>query len=119
MKIKVDLPDFLEDESRCIRVLSGIEERARKYPDKPWEIKTGQCNMCGKCCMSVPDNWKWGKAPNGWCSHLVYNEGWDDGETKLGFLCDFGAARPTSCSVGDEADQDHCSVRWEYGRFGV
>ena len=109
MIVEVDLPAFPEDEKRCIRIMSGIEERARKDPDKPWEIKTSQCNLCGKCCMTVADNWEWGKDPEtGWCSHLEWNEGWK------GYLCDFGAARPFSCSVGDEAGEDHCSVKWDF-----
>ncbi len=107
MIVEIELPDFPEDEHRCIRVMSGIEERAKKYPGKPWEVKTSQCNRCGKCCMSVADNWPWGKDPEtGWCSHLVWNEGWK------GYLCDFGAARPTSCSTGDDAGKDYCSVEW-------
>jgi len=113
MKITVDLPDFLEDEHRCFRVMSGIEERARIYPDRV-EIKTSQCNLCGKCCMSVPDDWTWGKDhETGWCSHLVYNEGWNNGTTKLGYMCDFGAARPSACSNGDRAEHDWCSVEWK------
>jgi hypothetical protein len=115
MDIGVTLPVFPEDDERCIRIMSGIEERARKYPGKPWEIKTAQCNLCGKCCMTVPEGWKYGKDPKtGWCKHLVYNEGWDNGGTKLGYLCDFGAARPMSCSVGDEAGKDYCSVEWDF-----
>ena len=109
MDIRLTLPEFPEDDKRVIRVMSGIEERARKYPGKGWEVKTQQCNGCGKCCMNVVDNWKYGKAENGWCSHLKYNEGW-----KM-YLCDFGAARPLSCSVGDEAEKDYCSVVW-HGR---
>jgi len=113
MDILVNLPVFPEDEFRLIRVYSGIEERARKYPDKPWQIKTAQCNLCGKCCMDVRDDWVWGKNPDtGWCAHLVYNEGWNNGTTKLGYLCGFGSARPSACSGGDRAEEDFCSVKW-------
>lgn len=113
MKLTVELPAFPEDEQRIIRVMSGIEERAKKYPGKSWQIKTGQCNLCGKCCMNVPDTWVWGVDPEtGWCAHLVYNEGWNNGDTKLGYLCDFGSARPSACTNGDKAGEDYCSVVW-------
>lgn len=115
MFVKVELPDFPEDDRRALRFMSGIEERARKLPGKDWEVKTSQCNMCGKCCTKVPDEWKYGKDPvTGHCSHLVYNEGWDNGDTQLGWLCDFGAARPLSCSTGDDAGEDYCSVKWDF-----
>ena len=112
MKVDVELPVFLEDEKRVINIMSGIEHRARKYPDKPWEIKTQQCNACGKCCMQVAEDWPWGRKEDGSCAHLVYSEGHDNGDTCLGWLCDYGGARPLSCSVGDEAGQEHCSVVW-------
>lgn len=113
MIVTVELPNFPEDEHRLIRVMSGIEERARKFPGKEWEIKTSQCNMCGKCCMNVPDDWVFGKNhETGHCINLVYNAGWDNGETKFGWLCGMGTSRPFSCSTGDEAGQDHCSVKW-------
>ena len=107
------IPDFEEDEYRVINVMSGIEHRARKMPGQPWEIKTAQCNWCGKCCHNVADDWPYGKDPDtGHCVHLKYSEGHDNGTTQLGWLCDFGAARPHSCSVGDEAGKDYCSVKW-------
>jgi hypothetical protein len=107
MKIEVEIPEMEEDEHRCIRVMFGIEERAKKYPGKPWEVKVVRCDLCGKCCMNVVDGWKWDKDPKtGWCSHLVWNEGWK------GYLCDFGRARPFSCSTGDEANKDYCCIEW-------
>ena len=113
MKVTVELPDFPEDDRRLIRVMYGIEERAKKFPGEDWKIKTSQCNMCGKCCMNVRDGWVFGKNPEtGNCSHLIYNAGYDDGKTKFGWLCDMGTSRPFSCSTGDEAGQDHCSVKW-------
>lgn len=115
MKLDVpEFPHFDEDEHRVINIMSGIEHRARKYPDKNWEIKVSQCNACGKCCHNVADNWMFGKDPDtGHCSHLKYSEGHDNGTTCLGWLCDYGGARPLSCSVGDDAGKDYCSVKWE------
>ena len=111
--MNLELPDFPEQEQRTIRVMFGIEERAKKFPNSNWQIKTSPCNACGKCCMKVPDNWKFGKNPEtGACAHLIYSEGHDNGETMLGWLCDFGTARPFSCSTGVEFGKDYCSVKW-------
>lgn len=113
MEIILSLPEFPEDDLRRLTVFSGIEERARKLPGEPWQIKTGRCNMCGKCCMNVLDGWRYGKnSETGHCAHLIYNEGWNNGETQLGYLCDMGSNRPADCSGGDEAGKDFCSVVW-------
>lgn len=109
-----ELPDFPEQEKRAIRIMFGIEERAKKYPGGSWEIKTSQCNMCGKCCMDVPDDWVFGKNhETGHCINLVYNAGYDDQKTMFGWMCSMAGSRPFSCSTGDEAGQDHCSVEWK------
>lgn len=107
MKIEVEIPDFPEDELRAIRIMFGIEERALKMPGEPWKIKVTQCNRCGKCCMVVADNWKFGKAEHGGCALLEYSEGWD------GWICKWWAARPFSCCVGDEVGKEHCSIKWK------
>lgn len=113
MRVLVDFPEFPEDEHRVLRIMTGIEERARKYPGKPWQIKTVPCNQCGKCCHNVANGWKMGKDPEtGHCAHLKYNEGWDNGTTSMGWLCDLGSMRPHSCSVGDEHEKDYCCVQW-------
>jgi hypothetical protein len=98
----LQLPDWVDE--RHIRIFAGIEEVARKLHGKSWQIKIGRCNLCGKCCMSVPDNWRKGIDPKtGWCKHLVFyaNE----------YRC--GIDRPFFCCAGDYAGEDYCSVKWE------
>ncbi len=102
MKINIDLPNWVEE--RHIRIFAGIEEVAKKYKGKPWQIKTTRCNMCGECCMNVPKNWRFGKdKKTGWCKKLVYyaNE----------YRC--GIDRPFTCCAGDHADEDYCSIKWK------
>lgn len=112
MNVNVDLPTFPEDDKRVLNVMSGIEHRAKKQPDKPWEVKTKQCNGCGECCKMIHKDWTYGVDPEtGWCAHLKYSVGHDDGKF-LGWLCDYGASRPLSCSLGDFAGEDYCSVEW-------
>lgn len=107
------LPVFDEDDKRCLRIMSGIEERAKKRAGKPWKVKTVGCNLCGECCMRMKPDWRYGVNDKGWCSHLVYNNGWDNGTTKLGYVCDFGVHRPASCSTSDDSDKEYCCIEWK------
>jgi len=101
MKVNLDLPKWVEE--RHIRVFAGIEEVAKKLKGKHWQVKTSRCNMCGECCKDVSDNWRFGRATNGWCLKLVYyaNE----------YRC--GIDRPFTCCAGDQAGEDYCSVEWK------
>jgi len=118
MKITLDLSRFAgadELDRRHIRVFGGIEEIAKKYKGEPWQIKVGRCQMCGTCCTEVADTWKWGKNPEtGACLQLIEREGMP-GPSPNGWamLCRLALGRPFSCSAGDNAGQDHCSVVWE------
>ena len=93
MRIEIDIPDWAKE--RDIYVMAGIELAAYKPAKGRWHIKTGRCNMCGKCCM----NFKKGQTATPWkdmvkdgrCVHLV-----PDGDR---WMCGLGAARPWSCSV--------------------
>lgn len=108
MVINLNIPEFNEDEKRIWRVFSGIEERARIYPDGTVEVKVVQCDSCGKCCMHVGDKWIYGKDPEtGWCKMLYKQDGWD------GLKCGFHAKRPFTCCSGDMAGQAQCCIRWE------
>lgn len=102
MRIELDLPDWVEE--RHIRIFAGIEEVAKKLHGKPWQIKVARCDMCGKCCMDVPDNWRFGRdEKTGWCKNLVYyaNE----------YRC--GIDRPFGCCAGDDSEEDYCSIEWQ------
>jgi len=109
MKIDLDLPACYSN--RDIRIFAGIEEVAhfKQVGSRAgrWFIKKDRCNKCGKCCMDVPKSWLHGRQENGWCKHLEYSEG------DRGYLCDYGVSRPFSCSHGDDAGKDYCSVTWE------
>lgn len=102
MRIILELPDWANE--RHIRIFAGIEEIAKKLYRKPWQIKVSRCNMCGKCCMNVPDNWRQGKDhKTGWCKNLIYyaNE----------YRCNVD--RPFFCCAGDHTGEDYCSIKWE------
>lgn len=101
MRINLKLPKWVEE--RHIRIFAGIEEVAKKLKGKRWQIKVSRCNMCGRCCMDVPDNWRHGKAENGWCKNLIYyaNE----------YRC--GVDRPFFCCAGDHSDEEYCSIKWK------
>jgi hypothetical protein len=104
MKLIIDLPDWAK--GRNMRIFAGIEEVAHKYVDKPWMIKTTRCDMCGKCCMDVTDQWKYGKdEKTGWCKRLIHyaNE----------YRCGSIGGRPFYCSAGDSADEDYCCIEWK------
>ncbi len=107
MKITLDLPDWIKE--RHIRVFAGIEEVAKKYTGTKWKIKKVRCDMCGKCCMEVPKNWRLGvDKKTGWCQHLQYyaNE----------YRCNAPGGRPFYCCCGDAEDQDFCCVKWKVKR---
>ncbi len=82
MKIEIELPDWCDEDS-YLCVMKGIEMVAYKRPKESWKVKTGRCNMCGKCC---PPNQK---KPR--CEHLklVGPQWW----------CSLGSDRPWSCSL--------------------
>ena len=102
MRIEIDIPDWTKE--RSIYVFAGIELVAYRVPKEKWKVKTSRCNMCGKCCMDVPDKWSMGKnKETGHCVHLIfYANQW---------LCDLGSNRPFSCCIGDGADD--CSIKWK------
>jgi len=95
MEIKIDIPDWVKEENRGIYIMAGIELVAYKLPfEEKWKVKTGRCNMCGKCCMNfgeVTGELKEMVTETGRCKYLI-----SDGD-KL--VCSLSSARPWSCSV--------------------
>lgn len=112
MKIELDLPDWVENGS-AIRIFAGIELVAKKMMDKPWQVKTVRCNMCGECCTIASPGWKDTTVEardDGYCVQLIPKP---DEEGK--FICKLGAGRPFSCcayAAGPD-DDDVCCIRWE------
>ena len=98
------IPDWVDDRTR-ITVLVGVES-VIKREQGVWYEKVQRCNRCGKCCMNVPENWKYGQGDDGNCSHLKYeaNE----------YLCGLGISRPYSCCIGDGNDMNvDCNIKWK------
>ena len=74
--------------------MAGIELVAYKMPDGKWQVKTGRCNMCGKCCMNfgkVTGELREMVDETGKCKYLIA-----DGDK---WVCSLGSGRPWSCSV--------------------
>ena len=99
-------------EQRNLYLFAGNEPVIRKNKIKDyWEIKTGKCHRCGKCCEQV----KWGSRS------FVKEDGsvgckflFDDGSEKLcgiGFP-DVGYWRPHGCCIAD-LGLEGCTVKWE------
>ena len=85
MRIELELPEWTEE--RHIYVMAGIELVAYKYLNQPWKVKTGRCNMCGKCCSSFRNDSE--TIINGTCINLV-----NDGPKRI---CKLGVNRPWNC----------------------
>lgn len=104
MKIELDLPDWCDE--RAIRVMAGIEMVAYKIPFENWMIKTGRCNMCGKCCMNLTNH----PFPliDGICVHLKKRPG-DNPE----YECGLRIHRPFGCCVGIPTNISECTIKYE------
>ena len=105
MELKINLPDFVND--HALYVFSGIELVAYRNKDGKFHIKTGRCNMCGKCCT----NFKRHSQPlteDKTCIHLVKEPG-DNPRWK----CGLGINRPFGCSVGVPTNIPECTEKYE------
>ena len=101
--MNLKLPKWTDE--RNVRVFAGIEAVAKREKGI-WYIKTVRCNMCGECCMNVPEKWPRGQDKDtGHCLHLKYeaNE----------YLCDLGWNRPFACCAEGAEGEDFCSSKWE------
>lgn len=89
-KILLEIPDWAEE--RKVYIFLGRECFMVKDHDKKWYKKTVRCNLCGKCCKDLKDNWHLGlQVIDGetYCSKIkkVANQFW----------CEAGPAGPFSC----------------------
>jgi hypothetical protein len=102
-KIEVILPDWVE-ETRNIYVFAGAELIAiKELNDSELRVKTNGCNMCGKCCMNVPDDWEYG-VKDGNCQHLIQDVD--------KYVCSLGSNRPFMCCASDDSEKDFCCITW-------
>lgn len=108
MKIEIDLPDYCDDGS-AIRIFKGIELVAKKFQNKPWQIKIVRCNLCGKCCTLSVAGTKGLDSATGFCKELI--SGNKPGEK----ICALGSARPFSCCAyaAGEKEKDICCIEWK------
>lgn len=95
MSLIINMPEWAQE--RHIYVFAGIELLAYKLKGRELKVKTSRCSMCGKCCVIRGEP----------CQHLVA-----DGKDKM--VCDYGLARPFSCSIGRGAARvPECTERFE------
>ena len=115
MRIELDIPDWLIGEGRQTRgifVMAGIEPVAIKLPDQPWQVKTGRCTNCGKCCefkrvttgSFLNTVTKETDATVQVCEHLI-----PDGAKRV---CQLGLERPFICCT-TLRQVDGCSITYE------
>ena len=87
--------------------MAGIEMIAFKNRGDKWQIKTGVCSMCGKCCMTRKNNYIF-PVIDGKCVYLENPEGYGDK-----WVCGLGGFRPIACSVSNPIDK-YCTVKFKY-----
>ena len=107
MRIELDIPDWLIGEGRQTRgifVMAGIEPVAIKLPDQPWQVKTGRCTNCGKCCEGWRETDMFPPQHDGKCDYLAM-----DGPKKI---CSLGLSRPFACTIAINA-RPGCTATWE------
>lgn len=106
MKIELELPDWTEE--RAIYVMAGVELVAFREPGKEWQVKSGRCNMCGKCCMNLREGHPF-PVINGRCVYLVKRPGKDCEE----YECILRMHRPFGCCVGVPLNIPGCTEKYE------
>ena len=90
MESKLKLPLWALEKN--IYILSGIELVAYKiWNESHWMVKTVRCNVCGKCCMKLPEA-QMAPIIEGRCMYLTEQ---DDGR----WSCQLDFHRPIACSV--------------------
>lgn len=104
MKIEIEIPGWAEE--RAIYVFAGVELAATKVPGGKWQVKTGRCNMCGKCCTNLKKH----VFPliDGQCIYLQKEPGQNDE-----WLCGLGILRPFGCCIGSPSKVPECTEEFE------
>ncbi len=111
--IQLEVPEWAE--GRHIYIFAGREVVARKLIDKPFEIKTVRCNLCGECCHHVSSSWPFGRNEEGACAKLKYERvKHADGRIDEGYFCRAsGPIVPFTCCKGRGMDPELCCVRFK------
>jgi hypothetical protein len=98
------LPDWAQ--GKPIKLLANQELVFRKDPDAKLQIKMIRCNLCGECCLQVPENYlQFGTNGEGRCNKLN-----KDG------TCDAGHQKPFAClddPPESEFDDLNCCIRYQ------
>lgn len=103
MKLEIDIPEWAEE--RNIHIFAGIEHVAKRESGV-WYIKDKRCNLCGRCCMDVPEDWPHGYDPvTGDCIHL-------EGSTPDEYICGLKADRNFSCCYSEGDPDEFCNITW-------
>ena len=90
MESKLKLPEWALGNN--IYILSGIELVAYKiWNESHWMVKTIRCNMCGKCCMKLPEG-QMAPIIEGRCMYLT------EQDTDR-WVCQLGSHRPWACCM--------------------
>jgi len=100
------LPSWIRE--RHIYIFGGSEPVSIKLSSwSNFKIKTVRCNMCGKECFEVDDDWIFGSNKNGWCSKLLKS-----GDI---YECTAGPLLPWCCiyKCPDSLPHPDCVVRYE------
>jgi hypothetical protein len=105
IKISIELPDWCDE--RDIFILAGLELAAyKRAKETSIFIKENRCSQCGKCCMDVPIDHEYGRAKDGNCVNLFYDE------TIKKYICKKGVYKPVSCCIGDKMIPE-CSITYK------
>ena len=94
----ITLPEWTDERHQYL--FAGVELYAYKEGGS-WFVKTGRCNMCGKCCEKMTPTEHFPVDENGTCKFLV-----PDGENRV---CGLHLSRPFSCSISPGRGRVHVS----------
>ena len=105
MRIELELPDWAGRSN--LWILSDIEPVAYKLKDSPWMVKVSKCQMCGKCCSDLDENFTL-KVIDKHCEFLEKEPGKNDL-----WRCSLGLFRPFQCCVTQRSNIPSCTVKYE------
>lgn len=94
-------------DERAVYILAGIELVAFRVPGQKWKVKTGRCNMCGKCCMNLRIGHLF-PIIDGRCIHLEKEPG-----KNPSYRCQLGLHRPFGCCIGIPEKLAECTEAYE------
>lgn len=106
MKIELEIPDKYKENT--IRIFGGIVSIAiLEKDDDKWQVKVGECNMCGLCCMNLTGRHLF-PIIKGQCVHLLKRPG-DNPRWECGLRIN----RPFGCCVSTPQNIPECTEKYE------